>query len=99
MRKHRNITSANRQRALGQEFVPISIAEYVKLHLKSNPGVQVEDITSRLGSALERKKSGETCACGKSIWAIGSAEVGAMCFTCITGEATPNNDFEIVASK
>jgi hypothetical protein len=36
-----------------------------------------------------------TCRCGNPIWVIGSAVVGNACFTCITGEALPDDDFEI----
>ena len=33
--------------------------------------------------------------CGNDIWIIGSASVGNSCFTCITGENYPIDDFEI----
>ncbi|MGE4541145.1 MAG: hypothetical protein AB7D35_07780, partial [Bacteroidales bacterium] len=35
------------------------------------------------------------CSCGNDIWVIGSASVGNSCFTCITGESYPTDDYEI----
>ena len=78
-------------------FVPISIENYAKLHLKSNPGSKREEITAALKDALDAYKQGTTCAnCGNPIWVIGSAIGGwYACFTCITGEAFPEDDYEI----
>jgi len=77
-------------------FVPIELSDYVKLHLKSNPGEKARDVEARLQSALADYRAGRGCQlCGAPIWVIGSAEVGLMCFTCITGEAYPSEDYEI----
>jgi hypothetical protein len=77
-------------------FVPISIEEYVELHLKDNPDTSREEITLALKDALEDYKRGAKCPnCGNSIWVIGSAFAGNACFTCITGEAFPEDDYEI----
>jgi hypothetical protein len=76
-------------------FVPIQLKEYVKLHLRSNPKENAADLTARLQSALEDYNAGNRCQCGEPIWVIGSAQVGLMCFTCITGEADPSEDYEI----
>jgi len=76
-------------------FVPIQLKEYVKLHLRSNPSEKAADVTARLQSALEDYKAGLRCDCGEPIWVIGSAEAGLMCFTCITGESYPSEDYEI----
>jgi hypothetical protein len=76
-------------------FVPIHLAEYVRLHMRSNPGTSAADLTARLKSALDDYKAGLRCHCGAPIWVIGSAEAGLMCFTCITGEAEPSEDYEI----
>ncbi len=76
-------------------FVPIQLDEYVKLHLQSNPGENAADVTARLRSALADYKAGRRCYCGAPIWVIGSAEAGLMCFTCITGESEPSEDYEI----
>jgi hypothetical protein len=76
-------------------FVPIRLAKYVQLHLKKNPGVVVADLTARLQYALDARKAGQRCHCGGPIWAIGSAEAGLSCFTCITGESDPSRDYEI----
>ena len=77
-------------------FVPISIRDYVRLHLKNNPGVKAAELTARLQSTLEEYQAGHGCSnCGAPIWVIGAAEVGLMCFTCTTGEADPSEDYEI----
>jgi hypothetical protein len=53
------------------------------------------EFAHRLRQAVDARKAGARCACGAFIWAIGSAEAGAACFTCITGEAWPDSDYEI----
>jgi len=45
--------------------------------------------------ALKSYQNGERCSCGNDIWVIGSASVGNSCFTCITGEGYPTDDYEI----
>ena len=78
-------------------FEPISINEFVKLHLKNNPGTKKQEITKQLNDKLKVYKSGGKCnSCGSPIWVIGSAIVGWNgCFSCITGEAEPDDDYEI----
>jgi hypothetical protein len=76
-------------------FIPIKIEEYVKLYMKNNPGSNRKDVVARLKETLAAAKAGARCSCGAPIWVIGSAEVGHMCFTCITGEAIPDGDYEI----
>lgn len=76
-------------------FIPISIDKYVKLHLKNNHSENEKDLRQRLNSALADYKKGIKCSCGNDIWVIGSASVGNGCFTCITGESYPEDDFEI----
>jgi hypothetical protein len=78
-------------------FVPISLENYVKLHLESNPDMTREEVTESLKEALEAYKQGARCTtCGNPIWVIGSAFVGHnACFTCITGEAMPEDDYEL----
>jgi hypothetical protein len=49
----------------------------------------------QLRQAVDARKAGARCAYGAFIWAIGSAEAGAACFRCITGEAWPDRDYEI----
>lgn len=71
-------------------FIP-----YVAQHLRSNPGGDRNDLIKRLQYAIDAHKAGARCSCGAPIWIIGSAEVGLACFTCITSEAMPDNDFEI----
>ena len=76
-------------------FAPIKFEDYVKQHLKSNPRDKEADVRAELKSALAAYRAGERCQCGEAIWVIGSASVGHMCFTCITGEADPSGDYEI----
>jgi len=76
---------------------PISIDRFAKMTVKSNPDEKLADLKQRLREAVARKKAGARCwQCGQPIWTIGSAIVGHDgCFTCITGEADPSDDFEI----
>jgi hypothetical protein len=67
----------------------------VRKHVASNPRVDADDLRSRLRNALAAKTAGKRCQCGQEIWALGSAEVGFMCLTCITGEAVPDHDYEL----
>ena len=76
-------------------FTPIGMEDYIRRHLKSNPNTSRKEIESGLKSALADYKAGEKCDCGNPIWVIGSAVAGNACFTCITGEAMPDSDFEI----
>ncbi len=76
-------------------FVPISIDEFVKTTIKHNPKDSSKELRHGLLSALEAYKEGVTCHCGNEIWVAGSAFVGNACFTCITGEAIPDDDYEI----
>jgi len=87
-RKHNARTQRRLTRRKGW-FTPIGLDAYVKKHLVSNPGVDPAELKARLRSVLAAKEAGQRCACGEEIWVLGSAEVGLMCFTCITGEAVP----------
>jgi len=78
-------------------FAPISLHKYVKLHLKSNAGISRNEIVEALEDTLRVYEQGIGCSnCGNPIWVIGSAFSGFNgCFTCITGEAYPDDDYEI----
>jgi Zn finger protein HypA/HybF involved in hydrogenase expression len=76
-------------------FVPIELSEYVRGFLRSNRGETAGAVTKRLQSALDAYKAGSRCQCGAPIWVIGSAEAGNACFTCITGESDPSENYEI----
>ena len=94
--EHRSVEyDSNRQEEDGLGFVPIGIDDYVVRHLKSNPGDSIEEITAALRAALRAHRSGVRCDCGEPIWVIGSAVAGFGCFSCITGEAYPEDDFEL----
>jgi tRNA U34 5-carboxymethylaminomethyl modifying GTPase MnmE/TrmE len=76
-------------------FVPITFDEYIEKHLESNPSAKEADLRKHLKSAVDAYKNGIKCSCGNDIWVIGSASVGNSCFTCITGESNPTDDYEI----
>ncbi len=76
-------------------FTPIVLEDYIQRYLKNNPDTSRKEIEPGLRSALADHKAGVKCDCGNPIWVIGSAVVGNACFTCITGEAMPDDDFEI----
>ncbi len=76
-------------------FTPISIEAFVSEYLKNNPGEDRDSITASLKDALDAHKRGVTCSCGAPLWVIGSAVSGYGCFTCTTGEAVPDSDYEI----
>jgi len=76
-------------------FVPIGLEQYVQLHVKSNPDAPASEVRAQLRAALDAYRAGRRCACGAPIWVIGSAQVGLSCFTCITGEAEPSEDYEL----
>lgn len=78
-------------------FTLIPKDEYVKLFLKSNPSENRRDVVARLDDAIAAYRNGTRCRCGEEIWIVGSAEAGYGCFTCITGESTPDDDYEIDA--
>ena len=79
-------------------FVPIEIDVYVDLHLRNNPGTDRRETVARLEEALAARLAGATCDCGEPIWVIGSAIAHYACFTCITGEAVPEEDYEIAGA-
>jgi len=76
-------------------FVPISVENYIKKHLESNPSWNEADLRKSLIRALADYQKGVKCTCGNDIWVIGSASVGNSCFACITGESQPDSDYEI----
>jgi len=79
-------------------FIPIAVEAFVALHVKANPDEDPQDLKSRLDEALLSRMAGATCGCGEPIWVIGSAIASQACFTCITGEAVPDGDYEIAGA-
>ena len=86
----------NRDRTF--RFSPISFEDYVALHAEANRDENERAFRQRLKEAVEAKRAGQLCECGEPIWAIGSAAAHYACFTCITGESDPSNDYEIDAA-
>ena len=77
------------------DFTSISLESYIRLHLKSNPDQKEKEVRKYLEMALKAYQNGVKCNCGNDIWVVGAAFMGNSCFTCITGEALPDNDYEI----
>lgn len=76
-------------------FIPISIDNYIKTCLKSNPNDNEKVLRVRLEAALDDYRKGVKCQCGNDIWVVGSATGGNNCFTCITGKSHPAGDYEV----
>nr|NQU94488.1 hypothetical protein [Bacteroidota bacterium] len=76
-------------------FKPISLEKYINKHIENNPTQNENELRKNLNTAIQSHQNGERCSCGNDIWVIGSAFVGNTCFTCITGESYPDDDFEI----
>lgn len=76
-------------------FTPISLDDFIKKHLERNPTENEQDLRQRLEKSLKDYQNGVKCSCGNDIWVIGSAFFGNNCFSCITNEGSPDNDFEI----
>jgi len=78
-------------------FKGISISNYIRKHLKNNPKENEANLRNRLNKSIADFEKGIKCDCGHDIWVIGSASVGNNCFTCITGESEPSDDYEILS--
>ncbi len=76
-------------------FVPIAIDKYVQLYVQANPDEDPRELLTRLRSCVSDSLAGARCSCGAPIWVVGSVSAGYACFTCITGEAFPAEDYEI----
>jgi hypothetical protein len=76
-------------------WIPISIDEYVKIHLLENPDEKENVLRVRIEAALDDYKNGVKCQCGKDIWIVGSVSSPFGCFKCITGRDYPTGDYEI----
>ena len=74
---------------------PITIDQFVKIHLKKNPKANEKVLRVRIEAALDAYKNGMKCQCGKDIWIVGSASAPFACFSCITGKDHPRGDYEI----
>jgi hypothetical protein len=76
-------------------WIPITIDDYVKVHLKKNPNENEKVLRVRIEAALEDYKNGIKCQCGRDIWIVGSATAPFGCFNCISGREFPAGDYEI----
>ncbi len=71
-------------------WIPVTIDEYVKIHLQKNPDENEKVLRVRIEAALDDYKNGVKCQCGKDIWIVGSASSPFDCFSCITGIDYPH---------
>jgi hypothetical protein len=76
-------------------WIPVTIDEFVKIHLHENPTENEKVLRVRIEAALDDYKNGIKCQCGKDIWIVGSASSPSGCFNCITGRDFPAGDYEI----
>ena len=76
-------------------FTPISKEALVESYLKNNPGDSRDEIESAVERSLDFYRKRKKCTCGNPIWVVVSTLTGAACFTGITGEAKPDDDYEI----
>lgn len=78
-------------------MIKITVNRFAKMYVEDNPGEKIDELKLNLKASLSSKKAGAVCGnCGEPIWALGSAIVGWNgCFTCITGESDPSEDYEV----
>ncbi len=76
-------------------WIPITIDDFVKLHLQNNPNENEKVLRVRIEAALDDYKNGVKCRCGNDIWIAGSASSPFGCFSCISGRDYPAGDYEI----
>jgi hypothetical protein len=79
-------------------FTPILLEDFVELHLRANPGTDRAELIARLEYAIDAYRKDIRCRCGAPVWIIGSTEAGLACFTCITQQAAPDRDYEIIVN-
>ncbi len=78
-------------------FSPISLEDYLDRHMESNPDEDRSEVETRIKDMIKFHNDGGRCTCGNEIWIVGSAAARwAACFSHITGEAYPDDDFEII---
>ncbi len=76
-------------------FHPITVEKFIQQTVARNPDETPAELRKSLRACIQRALAGARCDCGEPIWVIGSVFVGHGCFTCITGEADPSEDYEI----
>ena len=76
-------------------FIPISLDDFIEIHLLENLSINEKVLRIKLESAIAAYKNGDKCSCGNDIWVVGAASDGFKCFQCITGRKHPAGDYEI----
>lgn len=77
------------------QFKKISIDKFIEQYKMKNPKEDFKTLKEDLLYFRQLQIEGAKCNCGNPIWVIGSAITGKGCFTCITGESDPSDDYEI----
>lgn len=77
-------------------MIYIKLEKFAEITAESN-NINKKKLIKSLKETLNAKNNGATCmGCGAPIWAAGSAITGLYrCFSCATGEADSDNDYEI----
>ena len=66
-------------------WIPVTIDEYVKIHLQKNPDENEKVLRVRIEAALDDYKNGVKCHCGKdSFSGFGFAELATARFPCVS---------------
>jgi hypothetical protein len=76
-------------------FSAIDLDRYIEFHVRANPDADRAEVRAQLKYAIDAHRKGIRCECGAPIWIVGSAFGGLGCFTCITLNSAPDNDYEI----
>lgn len=76
-------------------FIPVSLDEFIEIHLEANPNENSSVLRIRLESAIDAFRTGKKCTCGNDIWVVGAASNDFKCFQCITGKKHPAGEYEI----
>lgn len=77
-------------------MIYIKLEKFAEITAESN-NINKKKLVKSLKETLNAKNNGAMCmGCGAPIWAAGSAITGLYrCFSCTTGEADSDNDYEI----
>lgn len=77
-------------------MINIKLEKFAEITAEHNK-MDKKKLIKSLKETLNAKNNGATCMiCGAPIWAAGSAITGLyMCFSCTTGVADSDNDYEI----
>lgn len=76
-------------------FKPIGLEEFINQYLADNPSQDRDALRRTFEEVLRAYRRGKRCDCGNPLWVVGSVFGRPGCFSCITGEAAPDGNWEI----